>query len=1094
MKQPSKHFVATFLFLALMLAGALGTSAQQPSATFQLQTDQYRLNRLAPGEAAGEAVFSIDRCERVTVEIISTVAGISTSIVAPGGQVLTAGDVEAAGGSFTSIDATSPQNSGFIIPSMTPGFHYIYTFPWLGAGNYTVRFQAGGNLNEEVAVVSQVTTDSPIGVKLFATENEVVVGKPLVLTAAVFDGQSALAGANVVVDIKTPAGSLLSATLRDDGGAADDASGDGLYGGEFIPAAPGKYLASARITGTTAGGISYTRESATEFKVVPSNAVLTGGIQDQGVDDDGDGLFERAAFNVQTQVTLAGNYRAFVHLRTAGGQSIVRSGASDLEAGAGNIGVDFEASALIQLGEDGPYKIELVELMLLDIDGPKPADHLINLGQTQPYQLSLLQRPSLVFTGHNIITAVDANSNGKYDILRIQVEVLVRYPGFYQWSAPLADSAGREIDFVGSNGFLNAGSNLITFTYDGKKIGGHGVNGPYNVRNVLLFGANEQSVIADRLLDTPSFFYREFENSGDVLRLGTVTATGGGVGGTVVPGEAGSLSAQLVNIGGISLPGLNATLSTSTPGVTINNGVSIYPGLSAGAGAANNQPFTFNLDESVTCGQEINFKLTLRHVNDGGVPSVFNFSVLVGESSATVASYTGSAVAIPDGNFTGVNIPLTVSGFSGNIADLNFRFDGSSCTNAFRATTVGLDHSWVGDLVVTLTSPQGTTVTLLSRPGGPGFGSNGLNFCNTLFDDEGGIKSIQNIVPSDSPHTGTFRPAAPLAAFRGENPNGVWVLNVSDREGGDTGNVRAFSLIVTGPTSCQSGSDATPPTTVAQLSVQPNGAGWHNADVSVTLNASDNQGGSGIHDIIYSASGAQTIAATNVNGSSASLTFSAEGITTVTFYARDNAGNTETVKTITLKIDKTAPAINVSSPTATLLLHQDVLANYTCSDGGAGVNTCNGSVPAGGVINTTSIGLKQFSVTATDMAGNVATRTLNYTVSYGISLKYDLGKIHKSGSTVPIKLQLVDANGINVSESNIVLHATATSLASVQVDGEVEDAGNANPDDNFRFTNSDGQGGYIFNLKTTGMTTGTYVLIFKAGSDPFSHRAQFQIK
>jgi len=46
----------------------------------------------------------------------------------------------------------------------------------------------------------------------------------------------------------------------------------------------------------------------------------------------------------------------------------------------------------------------------------------------------------------------------------------------------------------------------------------------------------------------------------------------------------------------------------------------------------------------------------------------------------------------------------------------------------------------------------------------------------------------------------------------------------------------------------------------------------------------------------------------------------------------------------------------------------------------------------------------------------------------------------------------------------------------------IDDAGNANPDSDFRFDPTLGtSGGYIFNLKTTGLTTGTYNLYFTAG-------------
>src|SRR6185503_6631622 len=133
----------------------------------------------------------------------------------------------------------------------------------------------------------------------------------------------------------------------------------------------------------------------------------------------------------------------------------------------------------------------------------------------------------------------------------------------------------------------------------------------------------------------------------------------------------------------------------------------------------------------------------------------------------------------------GVNIPITVSGFTGSVADLDFKINGSSCTTTAGATTVGLDHTWVGDLVVTLTSPQGKTVSLIDRIG---LGNNsGNNFCNTRLDDEATGLSVQDLVTTDAPHTGTFKPATPLSSFDGENPNGTWVLNVSDRVSSDVG-------------------------------------------------------------------------------------------------------------------------------------------------------------------------------------------------------------------------------------------------------------------------------------------------------------------
>lgn len=105
--------------------------------------------------------------------------------------------------------------------------------------------------------------------------------------------------------------------------------------------------------------------------------------------------------------------------------------------------------------------------------------------------------------------------------------------------------------------------------------------------------------------------------------------------------------------------------------------------------------------------------------------------------------------------------------------------------------------------------------------------------------------------------------------------------------------------------------DATPPTTTATLSPTPNAAGWNDSDVTVTLDATDaGTNPSGVQQISYSASGAQTIASANVTGSTASFTVSTEGTTTITYSATDNAGNVEAAQTLVVKLDKTPPVVN----------------------------------------------------------------------------------------------------------------------------------------------------------------------------------------
>ena len=322
-----------------------------------------------------------------------------------------------------------------------------------------------------------------------------------------------------------------------------------------------------------------------------------------------------------------------------------------------------------------------------------------------------------------------------------------------------------------------------------------------------------------------------------VFETALVTERNGNRNGVIEVGEGGSISARLVNTGSSTASGISVTLSTTTPGITIDTGSSTYPNIAPDAVATNTTPLTFNVNSGV-CGQIINLVVTATR-STGGPPLVLDVPVQLGvvtEQTHTTQtiSYTGPAVAIPDDNATGVNIPIAVSGFTGAVKDLDFRFDGSSCTTTPQATTVGLDHTFVGDLVVSLTSPQGKKVLLIDRPG---FGDNsGNNFCNTHLDDEATGRSVQQLVTEDAPHTGTFKPATPLATFDGENPNGTWTLNVSDRAFADTGSVRAFSLIIsdsscdvppadnTAPTCELTASHPGPPASI-DVSVQDTGVG-----------------------------------------------------------------------------------------------------------------------------------------------------------------------------------------------------------------------------------------------------------------------------
>jgi hypothetical protein len=115
--------------------------------------------------------------------------------------------------------------------------------------------------------------------------------------------------------------------------------------------------------------------------------------------------------------------------------------------------------------------------------------------------------------------------------------------------------------------------------------------------------------------------------------------------------------------------------------------------------------------------------------------------------------------------------------------------------------------------------------------------------------------------------------------------------------------------------------------------------------------------------------------------------------------------------------------------------------------------------------------------------------------SYSVCALYDPTRAVRSGATIPIKFQLCDGAGTNLSTSTLVVHATGISQSSSLVSGALQDAGNANPDFDFRFdAGLADSGGYIFNLSTRGLATGTYNLNFTVSGDSLTYSVPFQVK
>lgn len=156
-------------------------------------------------------------------------------------------------------------------------------------------------------------------------------------------------------------------------------------------------------------------------------------------------------------------------------------------------------------------------------------------------------------------------------------------------------------------------------------------------------------------------------------------------------------------------------------------------------------------------------------------------------------------------------------------------------------------------------------------------------------------------------------------------------------------------------------------------------------------------------------------------------------------------------------------------------------AGTVAADGSFSIPLPVGSIPAGGYALRYTYGQTTNFLRAT--------ADTSLTVSYVVQDVTPKTKPVKGGSTLPVQVQLADYAGHNVGASGTPI----TALYLLDSNGQrfaVNDAGNSNADGLFRYEN----GRYIFNLKTTGLKSGTYRFIFAVGNDPVAQFIEFSVR
>ncbi|WP_328615038.1 S8 family serine peptidase [Amycolatopsis sp. NBC_00355] len=273
-----------------------------------------------------------------------------------------------------------------------------------------------------------------------------------------------------------------------------------------------------------------------------------------------------------------------------------------------------------------------------------------------------------------------------------------------------------------------------------------------------------------------------------VAKQPTVTPADGGS--SLDPGDTAKVTLPVTNDGDGAAVSTSVVLTSPTPGVTVAPRSKSYGTISPGQTGVNDFTITVPASQQLGVPVVLNAKVTFAGAHS---PTTSTFSLPVGTPSPVAQdfAYTGAPVAIPDNSPVGASVTIPVTGV-GRAAKVSFSVDGTTCSTDPLSTAVGLNHSYVGDLVGSLTSPSGAKATVFQRNGG-----SGKNLCKVVFADDAAV-AFSTVTSANAPFTGSYKPTNALGGLAGAVVDGTWTFGVVDAAGGDVGSIRSVALHING--------------------------------------------------------------------------------------------------------------------------------------------------------------------------------------------------------------------------------------------------------------------------------------------------------
>lgn len=420
-----------------------------------------------------------------------------------------------------SVASTDP-NITYISEDNEGLWLYQYQISTPVAGNWQNQLQASNEVN---FVVSNQTNSS---VQLSSDTDKLTYqpGDLVTLETALSNGTTPYMGVTFTGVVMNPDDSTTSLTFYDDGSHGDTIPNDGIYTAQVIASSTNGYA----IITIDAAKDSMKRHSETSIAIASQTAQFQQILNEYPLDTNGNGLYDSLNLSVSVNVIESGQFEFHGTLVDGNGQpvatgsySTLMAGGSGLPTGLQTIILSFTGSQIYQHAVNGPYT--LTNLTIFDVtEYMLEVDSNDNVYTTTAYQINQFEHP-LITLGNGSETPIDYDSNGRFDLLQINLDVTVVQPGNYDVNGRLVDPEGKEIVWSASSFYAYySGTYNLQLEFDGYEIGTHQLDGPYTLRDLSIFNTSDTaSVIYDMAYVSQPYLFTEFEGGYFKVYLPSVT-------------------------------------------------------------------------------------------------------------------------------------------------------------------------------------------------------------------------------------------------------------------------------------------------------------------------------------------------------------------------------------------------------------------------------------------------------------------------------------------------------------------------------------------------------------------------------------------